>query len=130
MTEAGDILNDPHVAANFKRWYSLAVSHKACKHNPHTIRWDSRHRIVILDEASSRLDPVTELKIDKALVKLLANRTAIVIAHRLSTVERVDEIAIIEAGRVVEQGSRATLAAEPASYFHRLLQIDRVVTVP
>ncbi|MDX1664681.1 MAG: ABC transporter ATP-binding protein [Candidatus Promineifilaceae bacterium] len=79
-------------------------------------------RIVILDEASSRLDPTTERLIDKAVHRLLHNRTAIIVAHRLATVQRVDEILILENGRVKEYGRREALAADPASQFSHLLR--------
>ena len=78
--------------------------------------------LVILDEASSRLDPATEQRIERAVDKLLRNRTAIVIAHRLGTVQRADEIMILESGRVAECGERERLAADPASRFYGLLQ--------
>ncbi|HEX9436648.1 MAG TPA: ABC transporter ATP-binding protein [Candidatus Limnocylindria bacterium] len=79
--------------------------------------------VVVLDEASSRLDPATERHIEHAIDALLAERTAIVIAHRLETVERCDRIAILEGGRVVEEGPRRALAADPASRFHGLLRV-------
>jgi len=78
--------------------------------------------LVILDEAASRLDPVTEARLERAIDRLLAGRTAIVIAHRLHTVSRADDILILEEGRVVEFGSRQQLAEDPASRFHRLRQ--------
>jgi ATP-binding cassette subfamily B protein len=78
--------------------------------------------LVVLDEASSRLDPVTERHVEQAIDVLLADRTAVVIAHRLATVERCDEILILEDGRVVEQGDRLALAADPASRFSALLR--------
>jgi len=78
--------------------------------------------VVILDEASSRLDPATEALIGRAVDRLLAGRTAIVIAHRLSTVARADEIMILEAGRILEHGVRQTLAADPTSRFAGLLR--------
>ena len=78
--------------------------------------------LVILDEASSRLDPVTEALIERAVDRLLAGRTGVVIAHRLATVERADDILILEAGRVAEWGERAALAADPESRFSRLLR--------
>lgn len=78
--------------------------------------------LVILDEASSRLDPVTEHLIERAISKLLAGRTAILIAHRLATVYRADEIMILEGGRLVEQGDRTDLARDPTTRFYRLLQ--------
>lgn len=79
--------------------------------------------LVILDEASSRLDPATEHLLERALDRLLEDRTAIVIAHRLSTVRRADEIVILEQGRIVEHGERAVLAADSDSLFHHLLQV-------
>jgi ATP-binding cassette subfamily B protein len=78
--------------------------------------------LVILDEASSRLDPATENLLEHAVYRLLRERTGIVIAHRLRTVQRADEIMILEDGRIVEYGPRAILANEPSSRFHRLLQ--------
>jgi ABC-type multidrug transport system fused ATPase/permease subunit len=78
--------------------------------------------LVILDEAASRLDPITEARLERAIDRLLAGRTAIVIAHRLRTVGRADDILILEEGRVAEFGPRRQLADDPASRFHRLLQ--------
>ena len=78
--------------------------------------------LLILDEASSRLDPSTETLMERAIDNLFAGRTGVVIAHRLKTVERADDILILEEGRVVEYGSRAALAADPASRFYHLLQ--------
>jgi ABC-type multidrug transport system fused ATPase/permease subunit len=78
--------------------------------------------LVILDEASSRLDPVTEQRIERAVDKLLQDRTAIVIAHRLGTLHRADDIMILSGGRVIEYGDRGRLAADPASRFYGLLQ--------
>jgi ATP-binding cassette subfamily B protein len=78
--------------------------------------------LVILDEASSRLDPATEHLIERAVDKLVANRTAIVIAHRLGTVQRADEIMILENGYIREHGDRERLASDPESRFYSLLQ--------
>ncbi|NLE43688.1 MAG: ABC transporter ATP-binding protein [Chloroflexi bacterium] len=78
--------------------------------------------LVILDEASSRLDPATEARIERAIDKLLHNRTAIIIAHRLSTVHRAHEIAILDRGMLIEHGHREGLASDPTSRFHHLLQ--------
>ena len=78
--------------------------------------------LVILDEASSRLDPATEALLERAVDRLLQGRTAILIAHRLGTVQRADEILILEAGRVEEQGARHDLAREPGSRFAQLLR--------
>lgn len=78
--------------------------------------------LVILDEASSRLDPATEQLLEQAISRLLANRTAVIVAHRLATVQRADEIMILEGGCIVEHGARPQLAADPGSRFARLLQ--------
>ncbi|HEX6014799.1 MAG TPA: ABC transporter ATP-binding protein [Geminicoccaceae bacterium] len=83
--------------------------------------------LVILDEAASRVDPATEARIERALDTLLAGRTAIVIAHRLATVGRADEILVLEEGRVAEHGARPALAADPGSRFARLLAGNRAV---
>jgi ATP-binding cassette subfamily B protein len=77
--------------------------------------------LVILDEASSRLDPATERLIERAVSRLLKNRTGIIIAHHLDTILRADEILILENGRVLEYGERALLAADANSHFSRLL---------
>jgi ATP-binding cassette, subfamily B, bacterial len=84
--------------------------------------------LVILDEASSRLDPATELLIDRAMTKLMRDRTAVVIAHRLSSLERVDEIAVLDHGRMIEHGPREELAEDPASRYGELLRIARLGT--
>ena len=78
--------------------------------------------LVILDEASSRLDPATEQRLERAIDKLLKNRTAIIIAHRLGTVHRADEIMILDNGQVSEYGERRALSADPGSRFYQLLQ--------
>ena len=78
--------------------------------------------LVILDEASSRLDPATEQRLERAIDKLLQNRTAIIIAHRLGTVHRADEIMILENGEVSEYGDRKQLASDATSRFSQLLQ--------
>ena len=79
--------------------------------------------LVILDEASSRLDPATERKLDQAVDRLLAGRTGIIIAHRLSTLQRVEQILILEEGRVRENGPRESLARNPQSRFAQLLNV-------
>ncbi|MCI0397120.1 MAG: ABC transporter ATP-binding protein/permease [Chloroflexi bacterium] len=79
-------------------------------------------RLVVLDEASSRLDSATEQLLERAIDRLLDNRSGIVIAHRLGTVQRADDILILEGGRVVEFGERVVLANDPTSRFYHLLQ--------
>ena len=76
--------------------------------------------VVVLDEASSRLDPETEARVADASDALIAGRTAVIIAHRLDTLDRVDEIAVVDAGRIVEHGRRRDLARTPASHYARL----------
>jgi ATP-binding cassette, subfamily B, bacterial len=83
--------------------------------------------LVILDEAASRVDPVTEARIERAVDTLLAGRTAIIIAHRQATVARADEILVLEQGRVAEQGTRLALATDPGSRFARLLATNQAV---
>ena len=80
--------------------------------------------VVILDEASSRLDPATEALITAAMHALLAGRTAIIIAHRLATLDEVDAIAVVDGGRVAEHGPRDVLAADPSSRYARLLRVS------
>ena len=79
-------------------------------------------RVVVLDEPTSRLDRATEALIERALDQLVAGRTVVIIAHHLATVERCDDILVLEDGRVIEQGDRKSLAADPNSHFHHLLQ--------
>jgi ATP-binding cassette subfamily B protein len=78
--------------------------------------------LVILDEASSRLDPTSEMLMERAVDRLFTRRTGVVIAHRLQTIQRADDILILEAGRIIEFGRRHELAADPHSHFHHLLQ--------
>ena len=78
--------------------------------------------VVVLDEPTSRLDRATEALIDRALDELITGRTVVLIAHHLATVQRCDDILVLEDGRVMEHGSRERLAADPGSRFHRLLQ--------
>ena len=68
-------------------------------------------RILILDEATSSVDTLTELRIQRALAKLLTGRTSFVVAHRLSTIRSADQILVLEDGRIVERGTHAELLA-------------------
>ena len=74
-------------------------------------------RILILDEATSSVDTRTELIIQQALARLLKNRTAFVIAHRLSTVVNADRIVVIHDGQIAEEGSHADLLAQGGMYY-------------
>jgi ATP-binding cassette, subfamily B, bacterial len=73
-------------------------------------------RVLILDEATSSLDLPTERLVQRALRTLLADRTAIIIAHRLSTVEIADRVLVVDGGRIVEDGSPATLVGSGGRY--------------
>jgi len=79
-------------------------------------------RLIILDEATARLDPITEQLIEKALDKLLKDRTCVIIAHRLWTVQRADDIVILEDGSILEHGVRETLLENKASIFYSLME--------
>ena len=73
-------------------------------------------RILVLDEATSSIDVATEARVQHGLARLLAGRTSLVIAHRLSTIRGADHVVVLEAGRVVEQGSPAELRAAGGHY--------------
>src|SRR4051812_24401395 len=70
-------------------------------------------QVVVLDEATGRMDPVTEARVGRAADRLLTGRTGLVIAHRLATTARADQVAVLDGGRVVQQGPRDRLAHEP-----------------
>ncbi len=80
--------------------------------------------ILVLDEATSSLDSVTEQLIQDALTTLMTDRTAVVIAHRLSTIRKVDRILVFDAGRIVEEGSHAELVRRPAGHYRRLVEMQ------
>ena len=82
--------------------------------------------ILILDEATSSLDSQSEALIQLAIERLLAGRTAIVIAHRLSTVRSMDRILVFRGGRIVEQGTHAALASEPGGLYRALIELQSV----
>ncbi|MGL5264247.1 MAG: ATP-binding cassette domain-containing protein, partial [Candidatus Rhabdochlamydia sp.] len=72
--------------------------------------------ILILDEATSSLDSVTEKFIQDSLEQLMQNRTTIVIAHRLSTLAKMDRILVFDQGKIVEEGSHDVLIAKEGHY--------------
>jgi ATP-binding cassette, subfamily B, bacterial len=93
--------------------------------------WLRNPDLVVLDEPTARVDPVTEARIHDATTALLHGRTAVVIAHRLSTVDHLDEIVVLERGRIVEHGATTALLADPTSRFARMVSIARMQsTVP
>ena len=80
--------------------------------------------ILILDEATSSLDAESELLVQDALTTLMRNRTSFVIAHRLSTVRRADQIIVLEKGRIVEVGKHDDLLAQPSSVYSKLYSLQ------
>ena len=74
--------------------------------------------ILVLDEATAALDNASERLVQDALAKLIPDRTTLVIAHRLSTIEHADQVLVLEAGRLVEQGTHADLLARGGVYAH------------
>lgn len=85
----------------------------------------TRPSLVILDEPSSRLDPATEATLQTAVDELLEHCTGVVIAHRLSTLEKVDKIMVLRHGHILEFGAREALARDSSSHFAELLRTDR-----
>ena len=85
-------------------------------------------KILVLDEATSHVDPETERLIREGLARLLKGRTAIVIAHRLSTIQHADRIVVLHKGRVREIGTHAELMARKGIYF-RLYQLQYGIAV-
>ena len=72
--------------------------------------------IVVLDEATSALDSITESELQKGIFQLIENKTAIVIAHRLSTVLKMDRIIVMENGKIIEEGTHSQLIEKGGKY--------------
>jgi ATP-binding cassette subfamily B protein len=84
-------------------------------------------RLVILDEATSSIDALTEARLQKALVTLLRGRTSFVVAHRLSTIRHADLVLVLDQGRVIERGTHTTLLADGGHYaalYRQFVQVD------
>ncbi|MEI5673797.1 MULTISPECIES: ABC transporter ATP-binding protein [unclassified Nocardioides] len=73
--------------------------------------------LLVLDEATSSVDPALEMRIGRALERLMSGRTSVTIAHRLSTAESADEVVVVDRGRVVQRGHHSVLAAEADSVY-------------
>jgi ATP-binding cassette subfamily B protein len=73
--------------------------------------------LLVLDEATSAVDPALEMRINRALERLMSGRTSVTIAHRLSTAEAADEVVVVDRGRIVQRGPHAALVAEPGSVY-------------
>jgi len=76
--------------------------------------------LLVLDEATSAVDPATEVRLQRALDLVTRGRTTVAIAHRLSTAQAADEVIVVDAGRVVQRGPHATLVAEEGSIYANL----------
>jgi len=72
--------------------------------------------LLVLDEATSAVDPQLEMRIARALERLMSGRTSVTIAHRLSTAENADEVIVVDRGRIVQRGPHADLVAEGGVY--------------
>jgi ATP-binding cassette subfamily B protein len=85
--------------------------------------WLRQPDLVVLDEATARVDPATEQRISEAVADLMKGRTTFVIAHRLSTLDMVDEVIVFDDGRILEHGDRAVLVRSEDSHFRHLLEL-------
>ena len=84
-------------------------------------------RLVILDEATSSIDALTEARLQEALVRLLRGRTSFIVAHRLSTIRHADLVLVLDQGRVIERGTHAQLLALGGHYaalYRQFVQVD------
>ncbi|XP_043690434.1 ABC transporter B family member 9-like [Telopea speciosissima] len=81
-------------------------------------------KILLLDEATSALDAESERIVQEALVRIMKNRTTIVVAHRLTTIRNADVIAVVHQGKIVEQGTHAELTVDPEGAYSQLIRLQ------
>lgn len=129
IEEAAELANAHHFIERLPRGYRTLVGERGVK-----LSGGERQRIaiarafladapiLILDEATSSLDSESEAAIQQAMERLMIGRTAIVIAHRLSTVRALDRILVFDRGRVVEDGTHETLLANENGHYRRLFE--------
>lgn len=87
-------------------------------------------RILVLDEATSSVDTRTEIHIQQALLNLMQGRTSFVIAHRLSTIRTADLVLVIDGGRIIEQGTHASLLAQHGFYYNLYMSQFKGIATP
>ena len=85
--------------------------------------WLRSPDVVVLDEATARVDPATERRLEQAVARLIRGRTTLIIAHRLSTLDAVDYIVVMDHGRIIEQGRRSDLINDDRGHFQQLLEL-------
>ncbi|KAF3456694.1 hypothetical protein FNV43_RR01348 [Rhamnella rubrinervis] len=83
-------------------------------------------RILLLDEATSALDSGSEYIVQEALIRVMENRTTVVVAHRLTTIRNADIIAVVQQGKLVEQGTHAELIKDPDGAYSQLVRLQKV----
>ena len=84
----------------------------------------SNPSILVLDEATSSIDSSSEQLIQKAIGKITKGRTSIVIAHRLATIKKADQILVMQKGKIVEKGTHAALIAKESGYYKNLYEVQ------
>jgi ABC-type multidrug transport system fused ATPase/permease subunit len=85
--------------------------------------WLRQPDLVVLDEATARIDPITEQRLEAAVAQLIEGRTTFIIAHKLSTLRMVDEVIVFDHGRIVEHDDREVLARSGSSRWRQLLEL-------
>ncbi|KAF5207322.1 Abc transporter b family member [Thalictrum thalictroides] len=82
-------------------------------------------KILLLDEATSALDAESERIVQDALVRIMSNRTTVVVAHRLTTIQNADTIAVVHQGKIIEQGTHVDLTQDPEGAYSQLIRLQK-----